>query len=87
MSKNTGREKLKQAFIEAYKSDALVGVLSEQADFKELRIKSGMSQKVFADFFGIPKRTVENWEAGVNNCPSYLLDLMKYKLINEGKIK
>lgn len=55
-------------------------------NFKELRTQSRMSQKQFADYFGIPKRTIENWEAGVNKCPEYLLNLMKYKLIHEGKI-
>ena len=56
-------------------------------NFKELRQQSGMTQQRFADYFGIPKRTIENWESGVNKCPAYLLDLMKYKLINEGIIK
>ena len=51
--------------------------------FKELRQQSGMTQQQFAAYFGIPKRTIENWEAGVNKCPEYLLDLMKYKLIHE----
>lgn len=54
--------------------------------FKELRKQSGMKQQDFADYFGIPKRTIENWEAGVNKCPEYLLDLMKYNLIQERKI-
>lgn len=49
-------------------------------NFKELRKQSGMTQQQFADYFGIPKRTIENWEAGVNKCPQYLLDLMEYKL-------
>lgn len=53
--------------------------------FKELRVASGMSQREYAEYFGVPKRTVENWEAGVNKCPDYLLDLMKYKLDNEKK--
>ena len=51
--------------------------------FKELRQESGMTQKQFADHFGIPKRTVENWEAAVNKCPDYLLDLIEYKLKKE----
>jgi len=48
--------------------------------FKELRKQSGMTQQRFAEYFGIPKRTIENWDAGVNQCPTYLLELMKYKL-------
>ena len=51
--------------------------------FKELRQKSGMTQQQFADYFGIPKRTVEDWERGVSKCAGYLLDLMEYKLDSE----
>ena len=51
--------------------------------FKDLRTSSGMTQKVFAEYFNIPKRTVENWEGGQRKCPEYLLSLMEYKLINE----
>lgn len=51
--------------------------------FKELRTQSGMTQKAFSEYFGIPKRTIENWERGENKCPQYLMDLMAYKLNNE----
>ena len=54
---------------------------------KELREASGMTQKSFSEFFGIPKRTIENWEGGKRECPEYLLDLIEYKLKNEGIIK
>lgn len=55
--------------------------------FKELRQRSRMTQKEFAEYFKIPKRTIENWEAGVNKCPLYLLELMEYKLIKENIIE
>lgn len=54
---------------------------------KQLRETTQMTQKAFAEYFGIPKRSVENWEGGQRECPQYLLDLMKYKLKNEGIIK
>lgn len=54
---------------------------------KHLREASGMTQKSFSEYFGIPKRSIENWEGGKRECPEYLLDLMEYKLINEGIIK
>lgn len=54
---------------------------------KSLRQASGLSQQKFADYFGIPKRTIENWEAGVNQCAEYLVELMEYKLKNEGMIE
>ena len=49
-------------------------------EFKKLREQSGMNMKKFAEHFGIPYRTVQNWEAGVNKCPEYLLKLLKFKL-------
>lgn len=52
-------------------------------NIKELRKASGMTQKAFAAYFDIPKRTIENWEQGVNEVPKYLLELIEYKLINE----
>lgn len=54
---------------------------------KDLRIASGMTQKAFAEYFGIPKRTIENWCTGVNACPDYLISLIAYKLEKEGLIR
>jgi DNA-binding transcriptional regulator YiaG len=55
--------------------------------FKELREKSGMNQTKFAEYFGIPRRTVQNWELGERKCPDYLLELMQYKLVKENILK
>lgn len=49
----------------------------------DLRKQYNMSQREFAAYFGIPRRTVENWDSGTNKCPEYLLDLMRYKLDKE----
>lgn len=56
-------------------------------NFKKLRQASGMNQSEFARYFHIPLRTVQNWEAGTRSCPTYLMELMEYKLNNEGMIK
>ena len=53
-------------------------------NFKELRQASGMNQTKFAEYFDIPRRTVQNWELGINKCPDYLLKLMHYILQKEG---
>lgn len=53
---------------------------------KELRKASGMTQKAFSEYFGIPKRTIENWEGDINKCPEYLSDLIEFKLKTDGKI-
>ena len=55
--------------------------------FKELRRLSGMTQQRFSEYFGIPKRTVEDWERGARKCPAYLMALMEYKLRKEEIIK
>ena len=54
---------------------------------KELREKTGLSQQKFGDYFGIPLRTIQNWEMGTRKCNQYILDLLEYKLRNEGKIE
>lgn len=55
--------------------------------FRELRQASGMSQRKFAAYFGIPRRTIEDWDSGDRPCNPYILELMRYKLVNEGIIK
>ena len=54
---------------------------------QELRKSSGMTQKAFAEYFKIPKRTIENWEGEKRECPDYLIELMEYKLKKEGITK
>lgn len=49
-----------------------------------LRMETGMSRTDFAKYFNIPYRTLENWERKDNKCPTYLYDLIEYKIINEG---
>ena len=53
---------------------------------KELRTACGMTQQAFADYFGIPKRNIENWEQGTSKAPEYLPPLLEYKLKKEGLI-
>lgn len=57
-------------------------------NIKELREASGMSRTKFAEYFGINYRTVQSWEVSCESnarvCPTYLLNLMKYKLEKEG---
>lgn len=53
---------------------------------KEMRAASGMTQQAFAEFFGIPKRTIEDWECSRRTPPEYLIKLIEYRLRNENKI-
>lgn len=53
---------------------------------KAMRASSGMSQRQFSDYLGIPVKTIQNWEIERNKCPEYLLNLIEYKLKGEKKI-
>lgn len=47
---------------------------------KMLRKEAGMTQRMFSDFFGIPVRTLQDWEAGLRKPPEYVVRLLPYKL-------
>ena len=58
-----------------------------QSEILELaRTQSGMTQKEFANYFGIPYRTIQDWFAGRRKMPDYVLRLMLYKLEIEKKV-
>lgn len=46
----------------------------------DLRETTGMNRREFCDYFGIPYRTVQDWELGNRRMPDYLLRLMAYKI-------
>lgn len=46
-------------------------------EVKELRILSGLSQQAFSEKYGIPKRSIENWEGGKRNPPEYVIKLLE----------
>lgn len=52
----------------------------------EIKNQTGMTQKEFAKYFGIPLRTVEGWFTEKREMPSYLLRLMVYRLEIEHKV-
>lgn len=47
-----------------------------QIEIKKLREATGMNRKEFCECFGIPYRTVTEWERGTRNAPDYLLRLL-----------
>lgn len=46
----------------------------------EMRKETGMNRREFAEYFGIPYRTVQDWELGQRKMPEYLFRLMEYKI-------
>ena len=39
--------------------------------------ETGLSQAKFGDYFGIPKRSIENWCNGATTPPPYILIMMQ----------
>jgi DNA-binding transcriptional regulator YiaG len=60
------------------------GEMRMRADLKEdliaLRTTTGMNRREFAEYFGIPYRTMQDWELGNRKMPEYLFRLMAYKV-------
>jgi DNA-binding transcriptional regulator YiaG len=46
----------------------------------QLRMETGMNRREFAEYFGIPYRTVQDWELGNRTMPEYLFRLMEYRI-------
>ena len=46
-------------------------------NIREMRMCLGDTQSEFAERYGIPFRTVQNWEAGVRTPPKYITDLLE----------
>lgn len=57
--------------------------MSRGKEVKKLRERMGMNRREFCDYFGIPYRTVQDWEAEKRELPEYVLRLMKYHVESE----
>lgn len=47
---------------------------------RELRTETGLTQRAFSWRYGIPLRTVEDWERGIRTPPDYLIRLLAYAI-------
>ena len=61
--------------------------VGEGKEVKELREKMGMNRREFSDYYGIPYRTVQDWEAEKRELPEYLLRLLNYRAEIECRIE
>ncbi len=54
-----------------------------QKEIKRLRKETGMNRKEFCAYYGIPYRTVTEWERGTRTAPDYVLRLLNYYIKTE----
>lgn len=77
-------EQKRQAFLETFRKDGALKISAEGQQWEiiqenkmlTIRKRSGLSQAKFCEKYGIPKRTLENWEQGSRECPDYVLVLL-----------
>lgn len=48
-----------------------------QRMIRRIRNMAGVSQAKFAEAYGIPRRTLENWESGERIPPAYVVRLLE----------
>lgn len=64
--------------------------MESNADRKEwirkLRAETGKSQSKFAQYFGIPVRSLQAWESGRTKPPEYIPGMMERILVLEQKV-
>ncbi len=53
--------------------------MNTREELIKLKEQTGYNWKKFAEYFGIPYRTVQDWYMGKRRMPEYLLSLMVYK--------
>lgn len=47
---------------------------------RAIRAGTGLSQVAFGAALHIPRRTIEDWEAGVRSCPAYVVELIAFRV-------
>ncbi len=57
--------------------------VADKMGMKEIRQRTGWSQSKFAEHFGIPVRTLQQWEQGKSAPPSYVTRMIAYILAFE----
>ncbi|MBL6467901.1 MAG: helix-turn-helix domain-containing protein [Mogibacterium sp.] len=61
--------------------------MSRGRQVKKLRKSMDMNRVEFCEYFGIPYRTVQDWESEKRELPDYVLRLMKYRAEIENLVK
>lgn len=49
-------------------------------ELKELRKRNNITQEGLSKLLEVPKRTIENWEGGINKPPEYVQKLILEKM-------
>ena len=53
---------------------------------RAIRAGTGLSQVAFGAALHIPRRTIEEWEAGNRSCPQYVIELIAYRVHHDDSL-
>lgn len=53
---------------------------------RAIRAGTGLSQVAFGAALHIPRRTIEEWEAGNRSCAPYVVELIAYRVQHDDSI-
>ena len=56
-------------------------------DIRTVRKKLNMTQTEFGNLFGIPMRTIQEWEYGKRKAPDYVINMMEEILKSRGLLQ
>lgn len=54
---------------------------------RAIRAETGLSQVAFGAALHIPRRTIEQWESGDRSCPTYVVELIEYRVQHDESIR
>ena len=61
--------------------------MNKQKELERIKEESGLNWRKFAESFGIPYRTLQDWHLGNRPMPEYILRLMVYRVETERLLK
>ena len=61
--------------------------MDETNPIRAIRAETGLSQVGFGAALGIPRRTIEAWETGVRTCPTYVVELIAFRVQHDDSLR
>lgn len=58
---------------------------NDENPIKRMRLYLKMTQEEFSNAYGIPVRTLQQWESGRRNPPEYVVNLLERAVKEDGK--
>ena len=61
--------------------------MDETNPIRTIRAETGLTQAGFSAYLGIPRRTLEDWEAGARSCPAYVVELIAFRVQHDDSLR